>query len=44
MSKIYNSIYEEVEKIGEGAFSKVYKARVIRIPSLKDKIELERWI
>ena len=24
MSKIYNSTYEEVEKIGEGAFSKVF--------------------
>ena len=42
MSKIYHSRYEEVEKIGEGAFSKVYKARVTNIPPSKDKIELER--
>ena len=40
MSKVYNFKYEEVEKIGEGGFSKVFKARIIK-SSAKDKMEIE---
>jgi cyclin-dependent kinase 7 len=45
MAKIYNNKYEEVERIGEGAFSKVYKARVVKssVPSVpkQEKMEIE---
>ena len=30
MSKVYNNKYETIEELGVGAFSKVYKARVLQ--------------